>query len=96
MNFTEKFLLVTFFMILADICWTMYFISVEKRHAIYAGMWSGMIMLMGSLVTINYVGDHRLLGAAIVGSFIGSGGTVYFKRHKKKEIEKSMMDLKEG
>lgn len=70
-------------MIAADICWTMYFIETEKRRSIHAGLWGAAIMLFGSLVTLNYVEDHRLLIAAAIGSFIGVSGTIEYKKRKE-------------
>jgi hypothetical protein len=83
MAFAIKFIIVTVAMILADICWTMYFIETEKRRSVPAGLWSAAILLFGSAVTINYVDDHRLLVAAIIGSFIGVVGTIEYKKRKE-------------
>jgi len=81
--FILKFLLVMLATIIADICWTMYFIETEKRRPIHAGLWGSSIFLFGSLVTMNYVEDHRLLIAAIIGSFIGVAGTIEYKKRKE-------------
>ena len=83
MAFAIKFILVMTAMIAADICWTMYFIETEKRKSIPAGLWSAAILLFGSAVTINYVDDHRLLIAAIIGSFIGVVATIEYKKRKE-------------
>jgi len=83
MAFALKFILVMLSVILADICWTMYFIEVDKRRPVPAGMWGSAIMIFGAITTVNYVGDHRLLIAAIIGSFIGIAGTVYYKNKKE-------------
>ena len=83
MAFAIKFIIVMISMILADICWTMYFIEVDKRRPIPAGIWGSAIMVFGAITTVNYVGDHRLLIAAILGSFIGTAGTVYYKNKKE-------------
>jgi len=82
MEFAIKFILVMLSMVLADICWTMYFIEVDKRRPIPAGIWSSAILLFGAVTTVHYVNDHRLLVAAIIGAFIGTAGTVYFKNKK--------------
>jgi len=82
MVFALKFIIVTVAMFLADVCWTMYFIETEKRKSITAGLWSSAILLFGSVVTINYVDDHRLLAAAIVGSFLGVVATIEYKKRK--------------
>ena len=88
MAFALKFILVMLSMVLADICWTMYFIEVDKRRPVPAGIWGSAIMIFGAITTVNYVGDHRLLIAAILGSFIGTAGTVYYKKKKEKNDSK--------
>jgi len=82
MVFALKFIIVAVAMFLADVCWTMYFIETEKRKSITAGLWSSAILLFGSVVTINYVDDHRLLAAAIIGSFLGVVATIEYKKRK--------------
>ena len=83
MAFVIKFILVMFSMILADVCWTMYFIEVSKRKPIASGIWGSAIMIFGAFTTVHYVGDHRLLIAAVIGSFIGTAGTVYYKNKRE-------------
>ena len=85
MSYIVKFILVMFSMILADICWTMYFIEVDKRRPVPSGIWGSAIMVFGAFTTVHYVGDNRLLIAAIIGSFIGTAGTVYYKNKKEKK-----------
>ena len=84
MSFELKFFLVMLSMILADIAWTYYFIKVEERHAIAAGIWGSLIICFGAFTTINYVHDTRLFFAAVLGSFIGTVGAVEFKRRQDK------------
>ena len=69
-------------MIIADICWTYYFIKVEERKALAAGIWSSLITISGSFITTSYVHDRSLVLAAVIGAFIGTAGTVYFKKKK--------------
>ena len=69
-------------MILADVCWTYYFIKVEERKAIPAGIWSSLIIIASSFITTSYVEDRSLIIAAVIGAFIGTAGTVYFKNKK--------------
>ena len=83
MAFAIKFILVMISMILADICWTMYFIEVDKRRPVPAGIWGSSILLFGAFTTVHYVNDHRLLIAAVLGAFIGTAGTVYYKNKKE-------------
>ena len=83
MEFVIKFILVTVAMFLTDVCWTMYFVETEKRRSIQAGLWGSAILLFGSAVTINYVNDHRLLAAAVLGSFLGVVATIEYKKRKE-------------
>lgn len=85
MIFAIKFITVMFAMILADICWAMYFIEVDKRRPIPAGLWGSTIILFGAFTTVHYVEDHRLLIAAILGAFIGTAGTVFWKKRKEEQ-----------
>jgi hypothetical protein len=76
--FTIKFVIVLVFMILQDIAWAMYVIKVDKRDAVRAGAWSSLIMVFGSYVAISYIGDHKFIIAAVLGSFIGTYITVKY------------------
>ena len=82
MSYILAFLGVMVAMIIADICWTYYFIKVEERKAIAAGIWSSFITVSGSFITTSYVEDKSLIIAAVIGAFIGTAGTVYFKKKK--------------
>ena len=84
MDYTTKFFIVMFAMILTDVCWTVYFIQVEERRSIAAGLWSASIMLTGAIVTTNYVEDRSLLIPALIGAFIGTAATVEYKKRKEK------------
>lgn len=78
-------LLVICFMMAVDMAWTMYMIEVEKRRSLMAGLWSAGIMLFGSFVTLSYVEDRRYLISAAIGAFVGTAGTVYYKKRKEKK-----------
>lgn len=56
-------------MILADVCWTLYFIQTEKRDALKAGFWSSMIILVGGFATTEYVHDRIYMIPAMLGAF---------------------------
>ena len=79
-QYVLKFFGVMSAMILADICWALYFIKVTERKHYQAGMWGSAIVLFSGVCTFEYVHDPTLMIAAIVGAFIGTAGTVYFKK----------------
>jgi hypothetical protein len=81
-DFLIKFFIVFISMLATDIAWTIYFIKVEERKVIASGIWSSLIMVGGTLVTTSYVGDNRLIAAAVLGAFVGTAGTVYYKKKK--------------
>jgi uncharacterized membrane protein len=87
-DYIIQFIIVVLAMILVDVCWTFYFIKVEERRSIAAGVWSSMIMLAGAVVTTHYVEDRSLMVAAIIGAFIGTAGTVEYKRKKENKNDK--------
>ena len=72
-------------MILADVCWTYYFIKVEERNSLAAGIWSSLIIVFGMFSVINYVDDRSLTLAAIIGAFIGTYIAVELKKRKEKK-----------
>jgi hypothetical protein len=82
MSYILSFIGVMVAMIIADVCWTYYFIKVEERKAIAAGIWSSLIIVASSFITTSYVEDKSLITAAVLGAFIGTAGTVYFKKKK--------------
>jgi len=75
-------------MILADICWTYYFIKVEERKSLYAGLWSALIIVFGMITTLNYVDDRSLTIAAVLGAFIGTYIAVEMKRRNELKNKK--------
>jgi len=76
MEYILKFILVVLAMIVADVCWTYYFIKVEERKAVAAGIWSALIIVASSFITASYVENKSLIPAAVLGAFIGTAGTV--------------------
>jgi hypothetical protein len=74
-------------MTLADICWTYYFIKIEERKAIASGIWAVLIYVFGAFTLTSYIDDRSLIPAAIIGSFLGTAGTVEYKRRKEKKDE---------
>lgn len=86
--FILKFLLVMLAMIIADICWTVYFIKVEERRAIASGIWSALIIIASAFTTTSYVEDKSLIPAAVIGAFIGTAGTVWYKKRAEQNDKK--------
>jgi hypothetical protein len=80
MIYLVKFLFVMIAMALTDMCWAYYFIKVEERNAPQAGIWAVLLFFSGAAVTTNYIGDHTMLVAAAIGSFVGTYFTVKFKK----------------
>lgn len=82
-SYVVKFAAVVMSMILADVCWTYYFIEVSKKRSVRAGIWSVLVVVFGALTAINYVNDNSLIIAAVIGSFIGTTATVEFDKRRE-------------
>jgi peptidoglycan biosynthesis protein MviN/MurJ (putative lipid II flippase) len=85
MEYTIKFILVMLAMIVADVCWAMYFIEIDKRRVWAAGVWSAIIIIASAFITTSYVEDKSMVPAAALGAFIGTAGTVYYKKRKEND-----------
>ena len=85
MAFAIKFILVMLAMIVADVCWAMYFIEIDKRRVWAAGVWSAIIIIASAFITTSYVEDKSMVPAAALGAFIGTAGTVYYKKRKEND-----------
>lgn len=85
MEYTIKFILVMLAMIIADVCWAMYFIEIDKRRVWAAGVWSAIIIIASAFITTSYVEDKSMVPAAALGAFIGTAGTVYYKKRKEND-----------
>ena len=88
MVFAIKFILVTLAMIVADVCWAMYFIEIDKRRVWAAGVWSAIIIIASAFITTSYVEDKSMVPAAALGAFIGTAATVYYKKKKEQNDNK--------
>ena len=85
MEFYIKFITIMISMFLADICWTYYFIKIEERKSLAAGIWAALIYIFGAFTVTSYIEDKRLIIAAIIGSFLGTWATVEYKKRKEKK-----------
>ena len=83
MIYAVKFILVMLAMVVADVCWTYYFLKVEERKPVASGIWSALIIVASSFITTSYVEDRSLVPAAVLGAFLGTAGTVYYKKKKE-------------
>ena len=88
MAFAAKFILVMLDMIVADVCWAMYFIEIDKRRVYAAGIWSAVIIIASAFITTSYVEDKSMVPAAALGAFIGTTATVYYKKKKEQNDNK--------
>jgi hypothetical protein len=91
MIYLLKFLGVMLAMAITDVCWAYYFIKVDERRAIGAGLWAVALFVCGATVTANYVDDKSLIVAAAIGSFVGTWATVEYKKRKELK-EKNKID----
>ena len=82
-----KFFTVMISMMLADVCWTKYFMKVADKQALQAGFWGSIIILFGAISTTSYVDDHTLIIPAVIGAFLGTYITVKHKA-KQENVEK--------
>jgi hypothetical protein len=78
-----EYILIFIATIIVDVAWTLYLIKVEERKVIQSGVWAVVIYLVGALVVLSYSHNHYLLIPAVIGSFIGTAGTVWYKKRKE-------------
>lgn len=71
-------LAVFFGMALADVLWAIYFLSIASKKKYLAGISSGMIILMQSTITVEYVHNPVLRYAAAGGAAFGTFGILFF------------------
>jgi hypothetical protein len=85
MPYILQFILVFIAMTIADVCWTLYFISVDERKSVTAGIWGSAIYLCGAFGVLSYTEDKSLIIAAVLGSFVGTYFTVEYKKKKEQK-----------
>lgn len=83
MNYPLQFLGVLIAMFLADIAWAYYFIKIEERKSVAAGVWAVMIYMFGAFTVTSYMSDKTLIVAAMIGSFLGTYCTIEYKKRKE-------------
>lgn len=87
LNYFIQFILVFLAMTIADICWTLYFIKIDERKSVAAGIWGSAIYLCGAFGVMSYTQDKTLIIPAIIGSFVGTYLTVEYKKRKEKKLD---------
>lgn len=88
MEYWLKFLGVILAVCIADICWTYYFLKVEERKAFAAALWSMAIMACGAFSVNTYVDDKSFVFAALIGAFLGTYASVWYKKKKEERDKK--------
>lgn len=83
MSYPLQFLGVLIAMFLADIAWAYYFIKIEERKSVAAGVWAVMIYMFGAFTVTSYMSDKTLIVAAMIGSFLGTYCTIEYKKRKE-------------
>lgn len=83
MNYPLQFLGVLIAMFLADIAWAYYFIKIEERKSVAAGVWAVMIYMFGAFTVTSYMSDKTVIVAAMIGSFLGTYCTIEYKKRKE-------------
>ena len=84
MSYWLQFLLVFISVGCADVCLAMYFLKISQQRSIPAGLWGGMVTFLGAFTVTEYVHDHSLIIAAVLGGMIGTYGTVEYHKRKNK------------
>ena len=92
-----EFSFVTFFLIMAamtvaDVCWTLYFIDVDERRAHAAAFWSAMIILVTAFTVTNYVENKIYIAAAFLGAYLGTYGTIEWKKKMEAKSKPELID----
>lgn len=79
-------------MTLADICWAQYFIKIQEKKSIPAGLWAILIYMFGALTITSYLQDTSMIIPAAIGAFLGTYLTVEYKKKKNKKEERDRID----
>jgi hypothetical protein len=85
MSYILHFILVFIAMALADVCWTYYFIKIEERKSVAAGIWGSAIYICGVFGVLSYTEDRTLIIPAVLGAFVGTYLTIEYKKRKEKK-----------
>jgi len=67
-----KYILVFLAMTLTDVLFALYVRRASQGRAIYAAIFSLLIMMNAGYVTVSYVGNHWMIIPAGLGAFVGT------------------------
>jgi hypothetical protein len=73
---------------LADVCWTFYFIKIEERKSLAAGIWGAGVYLCGAFAVVSYTSDKTLIIPAVLGAIIGTWATIEYKKKKENKNDR--------
>lgn len=85
MEYILSFVSVFLAVMIADVCWTFYFIKIEERKSIGAGLWGAGVYVCGAFAVIHYTTDKTMIIPAVLGAFIGTWATIEYKKRKEKK-----------
>jgi Na+/melibiose symporter-like transporter len=71
-NPVVRFIAVAVAVAIVDCFWTLYMRYVGEKKPMHAAISSVMIILLGAFTTVNYIHDHVLIIAAMIGAFFGT------------------------
>jgi hypothetical protein len=82
MSFFLHFALLTCLTIVASVCWALYFHYSNHGHPYKAALADCGIILISAINVVSFTEDHRMLGASLIGTFVG---TVWAIKRKANE-----------
>ena len=70
--------------LLNDVAWALYVRRVSEGRAVKSGLWASMIYGSGIVLTIEALHNYWLIPIAVVTTFFGTSGTVFFDKRTKR------------
>jgi hypothetical protein len=55
-----------------DFVWAKYIAHTSKSNAMKASFYSALLTIIGAVVTMTYVDDHRMIIPAALGALVGT------------------------
>lgn len=78
-----KAILIFFVVALADFLWAAYIRHIAEGNPLKSAIYAAFISAVGSIATIVYVSDHRMIVPMILGAFVGTYFSVYLRSKKE-------------